>query len=61
MQFGRAFPRILKEIWGVDPSEGPAQVSKLGVMDAYQHVTPRKFQLEAFAYIVSSAPDNNAS
>ena len=39
MQFGRAFPRILQEIWEADPAKGPVQVSKLNVTDDY-HRSP---------------------
>ena len=39
MQFGRAFPRILHEIWEADPYKGPVRVSKMDVTDDYHRVT----------------------
>ena len=59
MQFGRAFPRILQAIWEADPKEGPVQVSKLDVTDAYHRGTLMPFQVGAFAYVVPSVPDDD--
>ena len=35
VQFGRAFPCILQAVWEADPAQGPFQVSKLDVTNAY--------------------------
>ena len=56
MQFGRDFPRILQEIWEVDPVEGPFRVSKLDVTDAYHRGTLRLSKVGAFTYVVPSVP-----
>ena len=61
MQFGRAFPRILKAIWGSDLAEGPVRVSKIDVTDAYHRGTLNPSQVGAFAHVVSSVPDDDAS
>ena len=45
MQFGRAFPRILQEIWEADLVKGPVQLSKMDVNDAYHHDTLRLAQV----------------
>ena len=45
MQFGRAFPRILQEIWEADLVKGPVQLSKMDVTDAYHHDTLRLAQV----------------
>ena len=52
MQFGRAFPRILKAIWEADPVEGPFWVSKINLMDACHRGTIRPSQVVAFTYVV---------
>ena len=39
MQFGRAFPRILQEIWEADQVQGPVRLSKLDVTYAYHRGT----------------------
>ena len=59
MHFCIAFPRILQEIWGTYPEEGPVRVSKLNVIDAYHYGTLQPSQVGAFAYVVSSVPDND--
>ena len=35
MQFGKAFPSILKAIWEADPAKGLVRVSELDLIDAY--------------------------
>ena len=48
MQFGRASPPILQEIWESDTVKGPVRVSNLNVMDAYHRVTLQLAQVGAF-------------
>ena len=55
LQFGRAFPRILQEVWEADPIQGPVRVSKLDVTDAYHHGTVKPAQVGAFAYVIPSS------
>ena len=45
LKFGRAFPRILQEIWEADLVKGPVQLSKMDVTDAYHHDTLRLAQV----------------
>ena len=59
MQFGREFPRILQEIWEVDPVEGPIRVSKLDLTDAYHRGTLKPSQVGSFAYVIPSVPEDD--
>ena len=59
MQFGRAFPRILQEIWEAYPAKGPGRVSKIDVMDAYHHGTLQPSQVGTFTYVVPSDLDDD--
>ena len=56
MHFGRAFPCILQAIWEAYLAEGPFQISKLDVTDAYHRGTLQPYQVGFFAYVVSLAP-----
>ena len=49
MQFERSLPRIFQAIWEADTEEGPVQVSKLNVTDAYHCGTLHPSQVGAFA------------
>ena len=59
MQFGRAFPRILQEIWEVDLDKGPDRVSNLDVTDTYHRGTLRTFHVGDFDYTIPLADKNN--
>ena len=59
MEFGRVFLRILQAIWEANLAEGPVQVSKLDVMDAYCHSKLWLYQVGAFSYIVPSSPNDD--
>ena len=59
MKFGRAFPRILQEIWKVDPFQGPIRVSNLDVTDAYHRGTFRPAQVGSYAYIFPASIKEN--
>ena len=59
IQFGRAFPRTLQEIWKADPFQGPVQVSKMDVTDAYHRGTLRPVQVGAFDYVVPASSEDN--
>ena len=59
MQFGSASHRILQAIWEADPVQGPVQVSKMDVTDAYHRVTLQPSHVGAFAYIVPAASKDN--
>ena len=59
MQFGRDSPHIFQAIWVADPKEGPVQVSKLDVTDAYHRVILHPSQVGAFSCVVPSVPDND--
>ena len=56
MQFGRAFPRILQEIWEADPDKLSLQVLKIDVTGDYHCGALRPYQVGAFTYIVPLAP-----
>ena len=58
MQFGRAFPHLLQEIWEADQEEGPVQVSKLDTMDTYHRGTLKPSHVGKFAYVVLSVPED---
>ena len=59
MNFGRAFPHILQEIWEVGPKEGPVQMSKLDVMYTYHRRTLQPSQVGTFAYVIPSVTDDD--
>ena len=52
-QFGRAFPRILRDIWETDHTKGFVQVSKLDVPGDYHRGTIWLYQAGTFVYLVS--------
>ena len=56
LQFGRAFPCTLQAVWEADQVQGPVQVSKLDVTDAYHRGTFNPAQVGVFAYVIPSAP-----
>ena len=55
LQFGRAVPRILQEVWVEDQAQGPVRVSKLDVIYAYHHSTVTPSQVGEFSYVVPLA------
>ena len=59
MQFERAFPPILQEIWETDMTEGPARVSKIDGTNAYHCDTLQTSHVGAFAYVVPSVPEDD--
>ena len=59
MQFECEFPHILQEIWEADPAQGPVRVSKLYVTDTFHRGTIHLSQVDAFKYVVPSAPDDD--
>ena len=59
IQFGRDFFGILQEIWEADPAQGPVRVSKLYVTDTFHRGTIHLSQVDAFKYVVPSAPDDD--
>ena len=56
LQFARAFPCILQAVWEADLVQGPVQVSKLDVTDAYHRGTVKPAQVGSFAYVIPSSP-----
>ena len=52
LQFGWAFPRILKAVWEVNPVQGLVRVSTLDVIDAYHRGTVKPAQVDKFAYVI---------
>ena len=57
MQFGRAFPYILQEIWEADPDKGPVWFWKIDATDAYHHGTLWPSQVGTFTYVIPSSLD----
>ena len=56
LQFGRAFPHILQEVWDTDLVQDPIWVSKLDITDAYHRGTVKPLQVGAFVYVISLSP-----
>ena len=56
INFWRAFPCILQEIWETDLVQGPVQFSKLVFTDAYHRGTLRPSQVDASTYVIPLAP-----
>ena len=54
LQFGWAFPCILRAVWEADPVQGPVRVSKLDVTDAHQRGTVKPEHVGEFSYVIPS-------
>ena len=59
MKFGCAFSRILQAIWEAYSVQGPVQVSKLDMTDAYHRGTLRPAWVGAFAYVILAASEDD--
>ena len=58
LKYGRVFPRILQAVWEADLVQGPVQVSKLDVTDAYHCSTAQIAQVGVFVYVTPYAPED---
>ena len=59
LKFGRAFPRILQAIREADLVQGTVRASHMDVTYAYHRGTLRTAQVGAFAYVISSAANDD--
>ena len=59
MNFWKAFPRILQEIWEEYPTEDPTQVSKLDITGMYHRGNFQPPRVGVFMYVVPLAPEEN--
>ena len=56
MQFGPCLPRILQQIWEVDPKDGPVYLSKWDISDDFHRCVLIPANVGAFSYVVPPIP-----